>query len=394
MTAHAKLSPSASERWISCPASIRMESELPPALKATESIYAHEGTLAHALGELEAAHSLGKTTKRERNAAFKKWKAEAHLVESDLEDMQRHVADYVALIHERKALHPHSQVLLEQRVQTGIPGCWGTSDTVIVSPEHVEIIDLKYGQGVPVSAVGNSQLRLYGVGALDTFGDVLGETQVVRMTVFQPRLDSCSTEELSADELRAWRDSIIPIAEEAARPDAHFGPSEEACRWCPAAGICRARMERLAANDFGRDPDHLEPEELADLLGKLPEIKDWVAAVEDTALRLAYSGGTAIPGWKVVLTRGRRFITDHEAAIDTLVKLGYAVEDIATRKVQGIGVLEKLLGKKGFETHLGDLVAKSTGQPAIVPEDDERSAVDPEGEASKEFGEQWGGETR
>lgn len=67
----------------------------------------------------------------------------------DLADMQRHISSYVEMIGERRDLHPHSQVLLEQRLYTGIPGCWGTSDAVIVSPEHVEVIDLKYGRGSP-----------------------------------------------------------------------------------------------------------------------------------------------------------------------------------------------------------------------------------------------------
>ena len=50
---HAKLSPSASERWISCPASIRMEASV-RGEEEKESFYAREGTAAHALAEIKA----------------------------------------------------------------------------------------------------------------------------------------------------------------------------------------------------------------------------------------------------------------------------------------------------------------------------------------------------
>ena len=392
MAAHANLSPSASERWIQCPASVRVEAAYP---QGEDSIYAAEGTKAHALGELEASLAFGQITDRQYRGRYKKWLlTEPVLDEEDLLDMHRHIAAYVALIVERKAMYPHSQVLFEQRVKTGIEQCWGTADTVIVSPEHVEVIDLKYGQGVGVVAWGNSQLRLYGVGALEMFGDVLGDTQVVRSTVFQPRLDSTSTEEMTAVDIRAWRDELIPIADEALNnPNAHFGPSETACRWCAAAGECRARMEKMTKEDFGTKPDLLTVEELGDLLEKTADIKSWCTAVEDTALRKAYSEQVAIPGWKVVLSGGIRKVTDQAKAIEVFESEGYTRDEVALLKLKGIGDLEKLikartLGPKGdatLESVLGPLVEKSPGKPAIVHEGDPRQAINPDGEAQKDF---------
>src|SRR5690606_4741334 len=161
-------------------------------------------------------------------------------------------------------------------------------------------------------------------GALEEYGDVLGYTELVRVTIFQPRLDSLSTYDILPDDLRAWRDELRPVADEALNdPDARFGPSEEACRWCPAAGLCRARLEAACATDFGDDPDLLTDEELSEVLGRLDFIKAWCAAVEDSALHKAYSEGHPIPGWKVVMSGGRRGITDDAAAIEALIKAGY-----------------------------------------------------------------------
>ena len=393
MSNHANLSPSAAERWISCPASVRVEAKYP---NSPDSAYAAEGTKAHALGELEAGLAFGLITERQYTGRYARWLlSDPILLDEDLLDMQRHIAAYVALIAERAALFPHSQVLLEQRVKTGIEQCWGTADAVIVSPGHVEVIDLKYGQGIPVSAWGNPQLRLYGVGALEMFGDVLGDTEVVRVTVFQPRLDSTSTEELTAVELRAWRDELIPLAAEAlwgAKP--RFGPSETACRWCAAAGECRARMEFMTQQDFGTEPDLLTVEELGELLDKVPGIRKWCEDVADAALRKAYSEGVAIPGWKVVLSNGNRYVADQPKAIETFAAAGFSAEEVITTRLKGIGDLEKLVksaavgpAKKTttLESVLGDLVAKKEGKPALAHEDDPRPAVSPDGEAARDF---------
>jgi hypothetical protein len=385
---HAVLSPSSAERWIQCPASVRLSQQAGP---GTTSVYAEEGTCAHALGEIEARLAFGMITPaqhvREVNRWRKFWQKKIGLTEEQEEEMAVHCAAYVVLLKERMERFPNSTLLLEQRVPTGVPSCWGTSDAVIVSPVHVEIVDLKYGSGTFVLVNGNPQLRLYGVGALEAFGDVLGDTEQVFITVFQPRMENIATEEISATDLRAWRDSIVPIAEEALGDDAHFGPSEDACRWCPVAGDCRARMEWATAMDFGTSPDLLDNAEIADALERIPAIMQWCEAVRALALDKAYSKGEPIPGWKVVRSGGRRSITDHEAAIDALVQIGHSLDEVSTRKAKGIGELEKLLGKTEFERVLAPYVSKGTGSPSLAPEDDDRPSINPNDEAQKEFSE-------
>lgn len=387
--AHAKLSPSASERWLSCPASIRMEEQVP---REPSSIYAQEGTVAHELGELKASLAFGHITTRQYDARYRKWTQKHNDILTDevIDEMHVHTDAYVSLIQERAALYPNSQVILEQRLDTGVPTCWGTSDTVIVSPVHVEIIDFKYGAGVAVEAEGNSQLRLYALGALDTYGDILGETEVVRSTVHQPRMDHVLTEELTPAELRRWRDEdVIPIAQLALSDDAPFGPSDEACRWCPASGRCKAQLEAVFATDFDEDPETLTPEQVAEKLGQLKMVRDWLNAFEVAALSMAYSEGVAIPGYKVVLSGGQRGIRDADAAVRTLTEAGYDAADVTTTKPKGIGDLEKLLGKDRFKELLEDsgIVTKSDGKPSLVPDSDRRESINPNGEASKVFGE-------
>lgn len=394
-SAHAKLSPSSSSRWLTCTAST---AAIESAIKRGQlvpvegsSSYAAEGTMAHALGEIEASYHFHIFDAKKYAEEKDKWVQEfeeAGYSEEVREDMERHIKQYISLIEERLALYPNSTVMFEERVDTGVPTCWGTSDVVIVSPEHIEIIDLKYGAGVPVAAEGNTQLRLYGLGSLDTFGDMLGDTKVVRTTVFQPRLGNTSTEELTAEQLRFWRDEVaIPAARANLDGSGVFAPSATACRWCPLAGICRARVEQSTKDDFGTAPDTLDEAEIGEILTRIPDIKAWAAAIEAYALDAAYSMGVEIPGWKVVRSGGRRTITDDTAAIQTLIDAGYSAEKVSSFKVKGLGELEKLVGKAELPELLGGLLVKSTGKPSLVPESDKRKAIDPGGEAAKDFAE-------
>jgi hypothetical protein len=245
-------------------------------------------------------------------------------------------------------------------------------------------VDYKYGLGVKVEATENPQLRLYGIGALEAYGDLLGEVETVRLTIFQPRLYHIDFEEIPAAELRAWRDSIIPIAESALGPDAPFGPSEEACRWCPASGNCVAQMEYVTLRDFGVKPDVMTVDELAEALDQVPLIKAWCAAIEAYALNRVYSEGNPIPGYKVVMSGGRRAVTDPVGLVVAAKEAGYSQDDVAVMKPRGIGELEKLL-KDDFEKVAAPYISKGTGSPSLVPESDKREAIDPEGQAAHDF---------
>lgn len=410
---HANLSPSSAETWVSCPASIRMKREYASQINDEDSPYAREGTLAHGLAELTVGLFFGLISKVEYNREMKKWRAEFNAEgypEGTLAEMEGHVSTFLEYIKVAKKRRPKSKIMLEQRMDSGIPQCWGTSDVVIVSPTHIEIIDFKYGQGVPVYATENKQLRIYALGALDTFSEVIGEPDTVYASVYQPRINNEDTEEITPDELRRWRDEdIIPRAELALGDNAPFGPSEKACRWCPVSSICRVRVEASIAADFGDDfldtpveeaevaipgPEVLSPEELAKALERAPFIATWLASLEKYALDLAYSQGVKIPGYKVVRSGGTRYITDPAAAIQTLIDLGFKAEDVATFKIKGFGDLEKVFakttktqaeGKRQLNEKLAKYIAKTTGKESLVPESDKRNAITPEIEASTEF---------
>ena len=385
-SAHATLSPSSAERWLECPASVRLSASLGRDDDG-ENVYAAEGTRAHNLAEIEASYAFGITTKKQYNAFKAAWLETAMSHGDDVEEMEQHCQEYVALLKDLMAGldSDTASIRLEQRVQTGVPDCWGTGDAILADTRTIIVVDLKYGRGISVDARGNPQLRLYGVGALDTYDGVLGDFETVITVVFQPRIGNTSREEISATEIREWRDNhVIPIAEETQRDDAHFGPSETACRWCPAAGICLPRLKYVTEKDFS-DPDQMTLDELAEAVQLIPELRDWCTAIEAEALHQAYSEGNALPGLKVVLSGGKRSISDKVKAIEVLVAAGFKREQVARDDVQTLSALEKLVGKQRLPEVLGDLLKKSEGKPSLVPEDDPRPAIDPTTDAATDF---------
>lgn len=381
MGEHAKLSPSAAARWINCPASVRLTEDLPD----ESSVYAEQGTAAHAYAEIIAKREL---LGDHRAADLILWDKEyrALFEREDFQDMQRHVWSYVEHLRAMlQAAGPFAVLLLEVKVQTGIPGCWGTSDAVIVAPGVVEVVDLKYGAGVPVSAVENPQAMLYGVGALEELGDLLDDVETVGLSIFQPRVGDghASRWEIPADELRKWRDGLQDVAAEALAGSDRFGPSAKACRWCPLAGQCKAQADDALQTMFGDEadepkrPDLLTPEELADVLEKVPAVKQWLSQVEAFALdELATRGGT-IPGWKAVLSGGRRSIADEREAGSRLVAAGFDLDELQVTKLAPLGTLEKVVGKKELADLLDGVLVKSDGKPTVVPESDKREPVTP-----------------
>lgn len=367
---HAILSASSSSRWLACPPSARINAELPE----TTSVYAEEGTKAHALAE--------KTLK----GYLAGGPAE---VQSDIEEMKEAVQRYVDVCIEKinaaKAASPDAVVHVEFRLDfsTYVPDGFGTGDMVIVSDKSLEICDLKYGKGVPVSAEGNTQMRLYALGAVDEFG-MLYAFDTVHMTIIQPRLDSVSTDTLSAGKLIDWGRSIIPIAKLAYDGEGDFQAGDH-CRFCKFRPRCKALAAYMAEKTALRKKQTLTDLETVSILQAAKDIKRWLTDLEDYALGKALDGYDW-PGMKLVEGRSKRIITDPDAAAATLIDKGFDAGAVyKPREIQTLTALEKLVGKKALAETLGCLIEKPDGKPTLVELSDKRPPLDITAKAADAF---------
>lgn len=369
---HAKLSASGSSRWLACPPSAVLEQDFPN----QSSEFAQEGTLAHTLAELYLRKHLGEISTRKYNLEVKKVQANKLYTE----DMPDYVEIYTDIIMEKmseaKSITEDAVFKVEQKLNFSnyVPEGFGTGDMVIISDGVIEIIDLKYGKGVPISAEGNSQMRLYALGALNEF-DFLYDIHTVKMTIVQPRLDSISTDTMSVNDLIDWAENVVkPIAALAIKGEGEYKVGNH-CRFCRAKGACKSRADynlELAKYDF-KKPAILSVEDIADILDRVDEFRKWTEDVEAYALANAING-EKYPGYKVVEGRSIRKWTDEKVVGDILINNGFQENIIYTKKLTGIGNIEKAIGKKKTQELLGDYIIKPQGKPTLVIESDKRPA--------------------
>ena len=370
--AHAMLSASSSSRWLKCPPSAAAAALYPD----QDTAYTREGTWAHEVAELVARARL-----EGRDLSRFPWRDDI------APEMVRHAEAYADYIQEQ-IKSPDATVLLEQRLDFSpwVPEGFGTGDCLIIQGSHLDVIDYKYGQGVEVSAAGNSQMRLYGLGALHDFGAIY-EIETVALHIFQPRKDNVLVETLTAAELLAWGEDIKPRAVLAYEGEGEHEPGGH-CRFCPHAGACPALSGACLSLHLSKggvaNVPALSPEAVAEILAAEPMISAWLKAVKERALA-SLLAGDEIPGFKVVAGRSSRTWADELEMAEVLYKAGYTREQITKTEVLSPAAMEKAIGKKKVAELVAGHIIPTPGAPTVAPASDKRPVYDRLAEAKKDF---------
>ena len=366
--AHAALSASSSHRWLMCPPSVKLSERFAD----KPSVFAEEGTFLHELAEMKLHRYLGDMTPETLAAQYAEHR-DNDFYSDEAENVTDEYVDFcMETIEAVRASCPDPLILVEHRLDFSeyVPEGFGTGDLVIVADGVLEIVDLKGGRGVRVEAERNSQLMLYGLGALLEF-DPLYDIRTVRMSIVQPRLNNVSTYETTVEDLLHWAETEVrPRALLAAKGEGEFRAGEW-CRFCKARYTCRTRSEyhmRLAERDF-RQPDLLTDEEILDILPVAESLNNWVQDLISYATQQAVDGKTW-PGYKLVAGRSVRKYTSEAEVIRAATEAGFT--DIYKTTLLGVGDLEKRMGRKKFNDVLGKYVVKPVGAPQLVPESDPR----------------------
>lgn len=377
MAKHALLSASGASRWLTCTPSAKLEQQFPE----STSEYAAEGTAAHELAELVTRYWLGEISEQD----YENRLAELSKGQYYNAEMQEHATDYARFILGKfKAAQENSAdafVELEVKVDFSkwVKAGFGTGDCVIVADNVLEIVDLKYGKGHRVEAVGNSQMRLYALGALLKY-DMLYDFETVRMTIFQPRLSGVqSSDEISVAELLEWAETYVkPRAKLAYAGKGTFAPSEEACKFCRAKGQCKARAEHnLKLFDEAPDVLLITPEEAGAILEKAADIQAWLTDLENLVSSTLLEG-KPVTGWKMVEGRSNRRFVDELKVVEAMKAAGYDEALLYESKLITLTQMEKDFGKKAIAEVLADLIVKPQGKPTLAPEKDKRPEFRPE----------------
>lgn len=372
MSKHAFLSASGAPAWTRCEAKVWREKDLPD----ETSSYAEEGTLAHELLE--------------------KYLTEFEPDGSYPEEMHRQVRktlDYIATQN-------YNLLYAEQRLDisflTTEEGAQGTADVVLLNDTELTIIDLKYGLGVEVEAVGNEQLLLYGVAALREF-DLLGEVETLKMVISQPRLDAISEWILPVEQIEGY---VNPIKRKAVRILSAEGgganlcalPGEKQCKFCKVKGTCpeqRGHALAIVTDDFvdlDKEDEFLakvkdselrlatsDDKHLATCMDAVDMIENWCKAVRGQIEKRLFAGNFSDPRYKLVQgKRGHRKWADEKSVEEAFI----LEPDLYEKKLKSPATLEKeWKGRPHYLEKMRKLLTQSEGKPSVAPAIDKRPAL-------------------
>lgn len=362
------------------------------------NIYAEEGVVAHKLGEtcLRENHFPSELVGEEING----WEV--------TEEMADYVAIYTDYCQSLRRID-HCFTWVERRIDLAPLSppdeMRGTSDFnalyrrftpgVSGSVGVLEVVDLKYGQGVTVEVEENPQELYYALGALlAAQADKLLLIDIVRITVVQPRVlhrnGPVRSWEISVEDLLAWTGKLFEAAELALSPNAPLVPGDH-CRFCKAAAICPA-LSKMALDTAQLDfdvvpdgpiappaPESLSTEHLARILAARPVMEAWLNACLAYGLSLAEQG-VDVPGFKAVEKRANRKWVgeDKEEIAERLAMLGATKEQLIEEKLRSVAQVEKAMGKAKFAKMIDgatDLISKIPSGYTLAKADDVRPAL-------------------
>lgn len=376
--AHALLSASGASRWLNCTPSAKLEDEYGD--KSTSS-YAAEGTLAHELAELYLRKDVLENICDEDFERSLEEIMANELFDDEMLEVVPIYTDYCEDQYiEAKKNNEYAIIEIEQKLDLTeyVPESFGIADTVIISDGLMEVIDLKYGKGIPVYADRNKQLMLYALGALRKY-DTMYDINEVRVTICQPRINNISSWQISVEELLRWAEEHLkPTAELAFNGGGELNAGDW-CRFCAVRNQCKKLYEQqfeIAKHEFA-EPQLLSDDEIADIVQRTPKLVEWANSIAEYAKKKAIEENKQWPGLKLVEGRSRRKWIDEDKALETIFEQFPELDeaDVTTTKINSITAIEKLVGKKKFFEKLKDVVVTPQGNPTLVPLQDKRPAM-------------------
>ena len=314
MNAHSEWSPSAAERWIACPASIKLSRGVPPR-EAGEA--AKIGTAVHALAETVMLTGSAPHT-------FVGKEFEGVAISEEMASWAEVYTDFAGELEKRM----ESACLIEERLR--IPNyagadVYGTADLVCFNDTDLVVGDLKTGR-IKVDVEG-PQLKIYALGALQK---APASIKNITLAIIQPTQEpQISLAFMTKAELIDWSANVLePALRDTLAP---FPPTNEGehCRWCPARSKCPAKIARVEsfAGVTPKQIDEATEEELNAMMNVADDALHTIEAIKERVTN-ALQAGRELHDWTLIPKRATRkwqsdelmagLLSAHKGAVKTV----------------------------------------------------------------------------
>lgn len=232
---------SASQRWLSCTASLLYNKK--PFVETETTL---NGSLGHKIAELMLRnYFFGENTKEEINMLKKEpFKSTDGKISVKctprILDIAENYVNYVKSVVKTYD-NPDKALFIEEKIDLKFYGYekTGYADFVLLTPELIYIIDLKTGRN-KVDADGNSQMLLYAIGFIQKFGL---RPRIINAIV-QPSIYSINAYEYTKDQVNEWYKNQAQSMTEIAEEKLVYRPSEKACKYCDHREFCNERIKK------------------------------------------------------------------------------------------------------------------------------------------------------
>jgi hypothetical protein len=355
---------------------------------------ADEGTAAHTIRELcletglDAHHFVG--TPVEVNGVI-------YMCDDDMADALQPGIDRIREFPGKMIIESRVDITHITGENDGEPQKGTLDCAVIPGPDEGDEAvqsDLKYGKGIPVQAVGNTQQIIYFDALWEQIKDTHPHIKRVRIIIDQPRNGRGGGEwVISIDELREKAAEIRERAKLTFDPNASCTPSKEGCLWCKAAkveGAC-PEYETWALEFSGIEFENLDDYDEFGVEIELPDLEGLTTArkkaiydhlgiarafltrVEAAVAAEIRAGDGEKYGKKIVAGRkSNRKHSDPFMSDLWLAENGYSEAQTITKQLITPAKIDKLVGRGKFPR---DLVVGGEPTPSIVSIEDARPAI-------------------
>lgn len=330
---HTNLSPSTSHRWMNCPGSVALCASMP---KEAQSKYGAEGTAAHQL--------LEKCLKNLKNNPYDYVGDEFNdfTVTEEMAEAVSFAVEYV-----KNTLQQCGGDLWVERTISIRPNLDGTLDIAIIQEDlgFITVIDFKYGKGILVSALENSQLLLYLVPLAAAF-----KATRYKLVVIQPRTEEQVNEwECDRRYLDVFEKELDRRIELTKEKDAALSTGDW-CKWCNAKAVCPAlRKKAIQSLPIIKGAESLFPDVktlTAQVLKITLDNRDIIVTFLDAAAAYAQEyveAGGQIDGYGLQPKRAIRRWRNEQEVIDNFVDLQQQIYKIS---LISPAQMEKIAGKE------------------------------------------------